>query len=87
MKTGVVDNSKKSIDPGKPIASFCMATRSTYDFIDDNPAIEFKTVDYTNNPLVIAREQGHDRHQQRHGGGSHRPGHSRVPGKDYSIAA
>lgn len=55
MRKGVVDNSKKSIDPGKTVASFCMATRSTYDFIDDNPAIEFKTVDYTNNPLIIAR--------------------------------
>ena len=58
MKTGAVDNSKKSIDQGKAIATFCMGSRSTYDFIDDNPAIEFKTVDYTNNPLVIAKNEG-----------------------------
>ena len=29
-------------------------SQSTYDFIDDNPAIEFRGIDYTNDPLVIA---------------------------------
>ncbi len=58
MKTGVVDNSKKSIDQGKAIATFCMGSRPTYQFINDNPAIEFRTIDYTNNPLVIAENKG-----------------------------
>jgi len=55
MKEGVVNNSKKSHNPGKTIASFCMGSRETYDFLDENPAIEFKRIDYTNNPLIIAR--------------------------------
>lgn len=55
MREGVVDNSKKNIDPGKTVATFCLGDRETYDCIHDNPAIEFKTIDYTNNPLVIAR--------------------------------
>lgn len=55
MKKGVVNNTKKSHNPGKTIASFCMGSRETYDFLDENPAIEFKRIDYTNNPLVIAR--------------------------------
>jgi acyl-CoA hydrolase/RimJ/RimL family protein N-acetyltransferase len=55
MKKGVVDNSKKSHNPGKTIATFCMGSRATYDYLDENPAIEFKRIDYTNNPLVIAR--------------------------------
>jgi acyl-CoA hydrolase/RimJ/RimL family protein N-acetyltransferase len=55
MKRGVVNNSRKSIDKGKTIAAFCMGSRATYDFIDDNPGVEFKEVSYTNNPLVIAQ--------------------------------
>ena len=34
-----------------------MGTRDTYDFLDDNPSIEFRTIDYTNNPLVIAQHE------------------------------
>ncbi|WP_342766537.1 GNAT family N-acetyltransferase [Candidatus Borrarchaeum sp.] len=55
MKKGVIDNSKKSINRGKTIATFCMGNKETYEYIHDNPAIEFRTVDYTNNPLTIAQ--------------------------------
>lgn len=55
MKKDVVDNTKKSIDKGKTVATFCMGTKETYEYIHDNPAIEFKTIDYTNNPLIIAQ--------------------------------
>ncbi len=54
MKAGVIDNAYKSIDRGKTVAAFCMGTSSTYEYLDDNPSIEFRGVDYTNNPLVIA---------------------------------
>ena len=53
MKRGVVDNTEKSINLGKTIATFCMGKKETYDFIDDNLSVEFRTIDYTNNPLVI----------------------------------
>lgn len=55
MRKGVVTNSKKSINTGQTIATFCMGSQSTYEYIHDNPFIQFKTVDYTNNPLIIAR--------------------------------
>ena len=55
MKRGVVDNINKSIDTGKTVASYCMGKKETYDLLDENPTIEFKTIDYTNNPLIIAR--------------------------------
>jgi acyl-CoA hydrolase/RimJ/RimL family protein N-acetyltransferase len=55
MKKGVVDNTKKRINRGKTVASFCMGKKETYQFIHHNPSIEFRTVDYTNNPLVIAQ--------------------------------
>jgi acyl-CoA hydrolase/GNAT superfamily N-acetyltransferase len=55
MKMGVIDNSRKNIDRGKTVTSFCIGKQDTYDFVDDNPSIEFKTIDYTNNPLMIAQ--------------------------------
>lgn len=55
MREGVVDNSRKTINPHKTVASFCMGKKETYDFLHDNPAIEFRTIDYTNDPLVVAR--------------------------------
>jgi acyl-CoA hydrolase/GNAT superfamily N-acetyltransferase len=55
MKMGVIDNSRKNIDRGKTVTAFCIGRQDTYDFVNDNPAIEFKTIDYTNNPLIIAQ--------------------------------
>jgi acyl-CoA hydrolase/RimJ/RimL family protein N-acetyltransferase len=56
MESGVVSNSKKTVDCGKTVASFCMGDKKLYDYVDDNLAIELRTVDYTNNQLVIARQ-------------------------------
>jgi len=58
MKLGVIDNSRKSLDQGLSVASFCMGRRETYDFLDGNPQVKFMGIDYTNNPLVIARQRG-----------------------------
>lgn len=55
VKRGVVDNTKKTLDTGKTVASFCMGTSSTYEYINDNPSFAFRTIDYTNDPLVIAK--------------------------------
>jgi len=54
MKRGVVNNTKKTIDRFKTVASFCIGSRETYQFLDDHPGVEFKTIDYTNNPTIIA---------------------------------
>ena len=56
MRERVIDNSRKSVDRYKTVATFCMGKLDTYAFLDDNPAIEFRTIDYTNNPLIIARQ-------------------------------
>ncbi len=55
MKEGVIDNTKKAIDRNKTVATFCMGKRETYEYLSDNPAIEFRPVEYTNNPMVIAQ--------------------------------
>lgn len=57
IKNGTVDNSEKTLNRGKSIASFCMGKLSTYDFIHDNTMVELKTIDYTNNPLLIAQHK------------------------------
>ncbi|MGB3944329.1 MAG: GNAT family N-acetyltransferase, partial [Methanothrix sp.] len=57
MKSGAVDNSRKTIDRGKAVASFSMGTAGTYEFLDNNPLVEFRSIDYTNSPLVIARNR------------------------------
>jgi acyl-CoA hydrolase/GNAT superfamily N-acetyltransferase len=57
IKKGVIDNSRKTLDRGKTVATFSMGSRDTYEFLDDNPSIEFRTIDYTNNPLIIAQQR------------------------------
>jgi acyl-CoA hydrolase/GNAT superfamily N-acetyltransferase len=56
MKLHVIDNTHKELNRGKTVAAFCMGKRDTYDFLHDNAAIEFRPVDYTNNPTVLARQ-------------------------------
>jgi len=55
MEKGVIDNSRKTINPGKTVATFCMGHTEAYKFLHDNPAFDFRTIDYTNDPLVIAK--------------------------------
>ena len=54
-RMGVITNERKKIHPGKSVVTFTFASRGTYDFIDDNPAVEFLPVDYVNDPRIIAQ--------------------------------
>ena len=57
MKAGILDNSEKSIDRGKAVASFCMGRKETYEYLHKNEAVEFRTIDYTNDPTMIAGQK------------------------------
>jgi acyl-CoA hydrolase len=57
MKLRVIDNTLKDLNRGKTVAAFCMGKQPTYDFLHDNAAIEFRPVNYTNNPTVLARQR------------------------------
>ncbi len=57
MRQGVVDNTRKDLNCGKTVAAFAMGKRETYRYLHDNPAVEFRQVNYTNNPTVLARQQ------------------------------
>jgi acyl-CoA hydrolase/GNAT superfamily N-acetyltransferase len=57
IRKGVINNSRKTLNRGKTVATFCMGHQKTYEFIHDNPGIEFRTIDYTNNPLTISQQK------------------------------
>jgi 4-hydroxybutyrate CoA-transferase len=57
VERGVITGRKKTIHKGKVIVNFLMGSREFYDWIDDNPVIEMRTVDYTNNPYIIAQNR------------------------------
>jgi len=57
VEKGVITGAKKNIHKGKIVISFLMGSRAFYDWLDDNPMIEVHTVDYTNDPAVIARNK------------------------------
>jgi acyl-CoA hydrolase len=53
-KKGAITNKYKKINPGKTITSFCFGTRELYDFVDNNPHVEFHPSEYVNLPVNIA---------------------------------
>ena len=55
VSRGVITNRKKGYNDGKIVASAAIGTRDLYDFLDDNPSIEFHPTEYVNNPSIISR--------------------------------
>jgi 4-hydroxybutyrate CoA-transferase len=53
IESGVVDNSKKVICPGKTVSSFIIGTKKLYEFIHDNPSVLQFDVGFVNKPDVI----------------------------------
>lgn len=52
---GVITNREKGYNEGKLVASAAIGTRDLYDFLDDNPSIEFHPSEYVNDPMIISR--------------------------------
>ncbi len=57
VESGTINNSKKTLHPGKIVAAFTLGTKKIFDFCDDNPIIEFHPCRYTNNPFVICQNE------------------------------
>jgi len=57
VEQGVVTCKKKTIHKDKIICSFVMGTKRLYDFVDDNPMVEFHPSDYTNDPYIISQNK------------------------------
>ena len=55
IEKGIITSLKKTLHPGKVIATFVMGTKRLYDYVHNNPLFELHPCDYTNNPLIIAQ--------------------------------
>jgi acyl-CoA hydrolase len=53
VEAGVINGSRKERNRGKIVAAFMMGTRRLYDFVHDNPMVEMRQVDFTNDTAVI----------------------------------
>lgn len=55
VEAGAVTNRFKSVHPGRTVTSFVNGTRRLFDFVDDNPQVEFHPCDRTNDTSLIRR--------------------------------
>ncbi len=55
VEEGTVTCRKKTLHPGKIIASFCMGSQRLYSFVDRNPIFEFHPSHYVNDPFIISQ--------------------------------
>ena len=53
--SGVINNLHKGFNEGKLVASAALGSKNLYEFLHDNPAIEFHPSDYVNNAFIISR--------------------------------
>ncbi|MET1000294.1 MAG: acetyl-CoA hydrolase/transferase C-terminal domain-containing protein [Acidimicrobiia bacterium] len=56
VEAGVVNGCRKKLSPGRSVTTFAFGTKTLYDFLHENSAVEFLPVDYVNDPRVIAEE-------------------------------
>jgi acyl-CoA hydrolase len=57
VEAGVVTNKFKRVHPGRIATSFVMGTQRVYDFVHDNPFVEFFPCDHTNDTAVIRKNE------------------------------
>jgi 4-hydroxybutyrate CoA-transferase len=53
VEAGVITGKRKERNRGKIVAAFMMGTQRLYDFVHDNPMVEMRSVDFTNDTHVI----------------------------------
>jgi len=61
VESGAVTNDRKAFAKGRIVTSFVLGTQRVFDFVNDNPSVQFEGCDYTNdtgrigrNPRVVA---------------------------------
>ncbi len=55
IEGGVITNRRKEVHAGRTTTSFVWGSRALYDFVDDNPLVEFHGCDRTNDSAHIRR--------------------------------
>lgn len=54
MQKGIINNNRKSLDPGVSIAGVLFGSRKLYEFAHNNPKIKLRSTTYTHSPHVLA---------------------------------
>ena len=57
IEAGVITGAKKTLHPGKVVATFYLGTNKLYDAIDNNPIFETHPTNYTNHPFIIGQNE------------------------------
>ncbi|MFP4540099.1 MAG: GNAT family N-acetyltransferase [Opitutales bacterium] len=57
FENGVIDNTRKTLLPGKLVAANALGSHGFYEFLHDNPHVDLRPTEFVNNPLVIARNE------------------------------
>jgi len=57
IESGSLTAANNNLNPGKIVATFIMGSRKLYDWINNNPLILMKPVDYTNSVLIASQVQ------------------------------
>ncbi len=55
VEAGIVTGARKEINAGKVVATFMLGTERLYRWADDNPMVEMRSAEYTNDTSVIRR--------------------------------
>jgi acyl-CoA hydrolase len=55
VHAGVITNRLKHVHPGRTVTSFVNGSARLFDFVDDNPLVEFQPCDRTNDTAIIRR--------------------------------
>jgi len=55
VEAGAVTNRRKHVHPGRIVTSFVVGTERLYNFVDDNPFVEFHPCDRTNDTAIIRK--------------------------------
>jgi acyl-CoA hydrolase len=53
--TGAITNRLKSVHPGRIVTSFVTGSKRLFDFVNDNPLVEFHACDRTNDTALIGK--------------------------------
>jgi acetyl-CoA hydrolase len=57
VEAGVLTNARKTLHPGKIVAGFILGTKRLYDWVHNNPLIEFHRTEYVNDPFNVAQNE------------------------------
>jgi acyl-CoA hydrolase len=55
VESGAVNNSRKTLLPGKMVATFALGSRKLYEFMHHNPMLEMHPSNFTNDPYIAGQ--------------------------------